>query len=70
MPYTEETINQMQDEIIAMLKAWEDRGIPPADGAVMFASVSHLMLATMTQMKFDDLVGVMRDRWVKHGGQF
>lgn len=64
--YSPETVDQMQDELLALVEAWSDRGIPPSDASMMIAGTSHLMIMKFSDLTFEEMVEMMREQWDKH----
>lgn len=67
--YTPETIDQLQDELISLLVAWADRGIPPADSCMLLGATSHMMIMQFTDYKFSEFMEIAKAQWVKNGGK-
>ncbi len=60
-------VSALQDEIIAMVKAWADRGIPPSDSAQFIAATGHVMLARFGST-LGQVIVLLAEQWTKHGG--
>jgi hypothetical protein len=64
--YSKEEINQLQDELLSLVEAWVDRGIPPGDSAFMIAGLSHMLIKKFTDMTFEDLMEIAKEQWDLH----
>ena len=66
---TAEELSTMQDEIVAMILAWADRGVPPSDSALMIAGMAHAMIAKFDTMTLAEFVAIIRADWESNGGR-
>lgn len=62
-------VDQMQDELMALIKAWADRGISPGDSAQLLAATSHVMLVKLTDCSLGQLIALIVKQWEKHDGR-
>ena len=63
-------IQQVEDDLVALVKAWADRGIPPSQSCQILASTSHKMIVDFTDASFGALVALMAKQWEACGGRF
>jgi hypothetical protein len=63
-----EALGQLQDEVIALVSAWADRGISPEEAAMVVAANAHMMLAKFG-FSLGQIVAVMADGWRKSNGK-
>lgn len=59
--------SQCDDEVIALIKAWQDRGIPVVDSAIFMSARANMMLA-MSSFSLVDIIKVIREQWMAMGG--
>lgn len=64
-----QTLDQLQDEVFALLSAWVDRGITPHESAQVLAGMGHMILS-QTGTTFSELVAVLEESWRKYNGKF
>lgn len=62
-------VDQMHEELIALVNAWSDRGIPPSDTAQFLAAVSHVMLLRLTECSLGQLISLLVRQWERHNGK-
>ncbi len=55
----------MQNDVLALMEAWVDRGVPPGDSAVMLAGMSHAFVREFTDLQFSELMTMAREHWNK-----
>lgn len=67
--HTVEVIDQMHEEVFALISAWIDRGISPADCAVFLTGTSHMLLMQLTDCKLSEVIEALTEQWNKHGGK-
>lgn len=68
-PHSNETIRGMQDDLFALIKAWEDRGVPPSDSAQMLTAVGQMMMIRLDLCTLGQLVAILAKQWERHGGR-
>lgn len=62
---TRAEIDQMQDDLVAMVKAWADRGIHPTDSAMLLMATSHVMVHKFTDLELDQVIVAITHQWSK-----
>lgn len=67
--YSPETLDQLQDELVGLLRAWVDRGIPVEDASMLLAATGHTMIVEYTKLSFGQLVEMILKQWKKHNGK-
>lgn len=60
--------DQMQAELLGLMQAWVDRGIPVGGCAELMAATAHVMLA-MGGYPMSQLLARIIRQWDQHGGQ-
>lgn len=60
-------IDQMQDDVIALIQAWQDRGITLEDCALLLTTVGHEMLIRL-DCSFGELIMGAANQWKDRGG--
>lgn len=63
-----ETLEQLQDEAFALMKAWEDRGLDLGEAAMVLAATSHAALAELG-FSLGQLIDVMVQGWKHNNGK-
>ena len=63
-----DTLIQCQDEVLALVTAWADRGIAPDEAAMVLAANAHMVLARLG-FSLGQIVSVMTDGWRKSNGK-
>jgi len=61
-------LDQMQEELTALMQAWCDRGITPSDCAQVVAATGHVMLA-VGGFSLAGLITQAARQWDRHGGK-
>lgn len=60
---TRPEIDGMQTDLIALMKAWTDRGIHPADSAVLLMATSQVMVKKFTNLALENIIAALRKQW-------
>lgn len=63
-----ELVRQLQDEVLALVTAWADRGVSPAESAMILTSNGHAILAKLG-FSLGELVSLMTDGWKRNNGK-
>lgn len=64
-----EELEQMQDESLALIGAWMDRGVSPTASAMILAAVITRVLVEMKVVTLSDLLDTITDGWNKCNGK-
>lgn len=65
----QETINLMQTELCAMIAAWADRGVDPADSAMFLMGVAHKLTMELTDCTLPQMLEAITEQWSAYGGK-
>jgi hypothetical protein len=63
-----EMLVQMQGEVIDLVTAWADRGIPPDEAAMVLAANTHMILMELN-FTLGQIVSVLAAHWRKSNGK-
>ena len=63
-----EVVSAMQDDLIALIRAWTDRGIRPHEGGTIMAAMGHMILLRC-DFSMGDVVKLLCERWTAAGGK-
>lgn len=63
-----DTLKQMQDEVLALITAWADRGISADESAMILAGTVHSTLAQLGY-SLGQIVALLADGWRKTNGK-
>lgn len=63
-----ESMGQMQNEVFALVAAWEDRGVLPDEAAMILTANAHLILSKLG-FSLGQVVTLMADGWKKTNGK-
>lgn len=61
-------VAQLQDDIVALVTAWADRGIAPSESAMVLAGMSHTMLAKLGY-SLGEVTTLLAEGWKRHNGK-
>ncbi len=64
---SQEQLDDMQADVVALLKAWEDRGIPQTQGAQVLCANAHLTLLAFGA-RLGQVVRLLTQQWELHNG--
>ncbi len=63
-----DVVDKIQDDIVAMFKAWEDRGITPQDACQVLTATGLGLLACFG-FSLGSVVILVTQQWEKNDGQ-
>lgn len=63
-----EFVGQMQDELLALLMAWVDRGITIGDAAILTMGGACAIISSQKVLTLGQAVSIMVTRWEDLGG--
>ena len=61
-------VGQLQDEVVALVTAWADRGISPSESAVVLAGMSHALLCKLGY-SLDEVNSLLVKAWEVNRGK-
>lgn len=61
-------VPQLQEEIVALITAWADRGISPSESAQVLSGFSHMLLAKLGY-SLGEVTRVLAKSWENHNGK-
>ena len=61
-------VSELQEEVMALITAWADRGLTPRESASMLAGMSHAILAKLG-VTLGELVFHTTTKWKDHNGK-
>lgn len=64
-----EAVGKLQEEALALMMAWADRGYSPGESAMVLSGVAHMILAKTRVISLSQLVEIMTDGWSRHNGK-
>jgi len=64
----EPDVAQLQNEVVALVTAWADRGISPQESAMVLAAISHALLAKLG-FALSQITPMMETSWRVHNGK-
>lgn len=64
---TDAEVDQMQDDLVALLKAWSDRGIHPHMAAEFITGTGHMLLRSFG-CPLHKIIETLTESWLANGG--
>jgi hypothetical protein len=61
-------VKELQGEVMALVTAWADRGIPPSDSAIVLAGMGHSLLSKLG-FTLGQVVSLIAEGWKRGNGK-
>lgn len=68
MDTDEELAARLQEEAIALITAWVDRGVTPQEATMVLAGLSHMLLAKLG-FSLGTVTTMLSDGWRRQNGK-